>query len=410
MGNGKKRTGDASQKCNVECGSASAKNMTTGGKQQQARHQQQQQQQQQRQQQQQQQQRKSVTRGILDALTFMTRFFCAVLLCPVGLTLNSLALTICFLFYCGPVIQSIMVIYIIFCIFDSHGDRCGYDFLHRLGFTKFWRNMLLWKNGAKYFPVELVKTVELDEGPYLFASFPHGVFSLAAHFALISNGAGVDETFPKVRIAPLIISLLFKVPFMREVGLFAGLGKATAETADHAFSKGLSVLLMPGGAAEALLQPCPEKKTVPIFVKERRGFVRLALRHKVPLVPVYSFGEHDVYTVHRPTGLGQWAQLQMKNIFTFSLPLFWGDLWFIPHRKRQKVVIGTPIRTDDYDGELTEEIVRAKHEEFKKALVELFEEHREDFYPKDYKLEFVHTTTIGFAEAWRETFSGIRGG
>lgn len=51
-------------------------------------------------------------------------------------------------------------------------------------------------------------------------------------------------------------------------------------------------------------------------------------------------------------------------------------------------------------------IVRAKHEEYKKALAELFEEHREDFYPKDYKLEFVHTTTIGFAEAWQETYRG----
>jgi len=342
-------------------------------------------------------------RGLRTSLEFLASFICMVLMCPVGQTLHSVIFSLFCLFYAGPMIRSIMLLYLIFCLLSRHGDTCGYDFLQRRNFHKLWRNLFLWRVGAKYFPVECVKTVKLDEGPYLFVNSPHGVYSTAACFALISNGAGFDEKFPKIRLAPLIISLVFKIPFLREMALFGCLGKATTEAAEYAFSKGYTVILMPGGASEALLQPCKIRKTVPIVLKERRGFVRLAMKNKVPLVPTYSFGEHDAYNILTLTGLGEWAQLQMKNILSFSIPIFWGYLWYIPRRKRQKVVIGAPIRTDDYEGDLTDELVRAKHEEYKKALTELFEKHREDFYPKDYKMEFVDTNTIGFSEAWCKT-------
>lgn len=326
-----------------------------------------------------------------------------VLMCPVGQTLHSVILSIFCLFFAGPIIRSMMLLYLIFCLLSRQGDTAGYEFLQRRGLEKRWRNLFLWRVGARYFPLECVKTVELDEGPYLFANHPHGVYSTALCFAF-TNGAGFDEKFPKIRLSILIISLVFKIPFLREMALFQGLGKATTEAAEYAFSKGNSVLFVPGGASEALLQPCKIRKTVPLVLKERRGFVLLAMENKVPLVPTYSFGEHDAYNILTLTGLAEWAQLKMKNLFSFSIPIFWGYLWYIPRRKRQKVVIGAPIRTDDYEGDLTDELVRAKHEEYKKALTELFEKHREDFYPKDYKLEFVDTNTIGFSEAWRKTW------
>lgn len=54
----------------------------------------------------------------------------------------------------------------------------------------------------------------------------------------------------------------------------------------------MAVVIVPGGAAEAL-HARPGNFT--LVLKNRKGFVRLALQHGADLVPAYSFGENDLY-------------------------------------------------------------------------------------------------------------------
>ena len=56
--------------------------------------------------------------------------------------------------------------------------------------------------------------------------------------------------------------------------------------------KGLSVCLVVGGAREALLASPGE---INLTLKRRKGFVKYALQNGADLVPVFSFGENELF-------------------------------------------------------------------------------------------------------------------
>ena len=56
--------------------------------------------------------------------------------------------------------------------------------------------------------------------------------------------------------------------------------------------KGIATVLVPGGARESLNG---EKDQIRLVLKNRKGFIKLAIKHGVPLVPTFSFGEQRVY-------------------------------------------------------------------------------------------------------------------
>jgi len=64
--------------------------------------------------------------------------------------------------------------------------------------------------------------------------------------------------------------------------------------------KGQATVLVVGGALEALNG---EKEVVQLVLERRKGFIKLALRYGVDLVPTFSFGENLIYDlVPNPKG------------------------------------------------------------------------------------------------------------
>ena len=56
--------------------------------------------------------------------------------------------------------------------------------------------------------------------------------------------------------------------------------------------KGLAAVLVPGGALEALNS---DEDKIRLVLNRRKGFIKLALRFGVNLVPTFSFGENFIY-------------------------------------------------------------------------------------------------------------------
>merc|ERR1711998_353659 len=84
-----------------------------------------------------------------------------------------------------------------------------------------------------------------------------------------------------------------RIPVLREICLALGCVDAGRKTASLCLDNGCSLSVVPGGEREQLMtQRGPVERLV---LKERRGFVRLALSRGVPLVPVYCFGEAQLY-------------------------------------------------------------------------------------------------------------------
>jgi len=88
----------------------------------------------------------------------------------------------------------------------------------------------------------------------------------------------------------------FKIPFHREWIMFNGLIDASKESLTHCLTKkgkGSSVALVIGGANEAM-DAIPGKHK--LTLKNRKGFVKIALKSGADLVPCYGFGENELFT------------------------------------------------------------------------------------------------------------------
>jgi len=141
-----------------------------------------------------------------------------------------------------------------------------------------------------------------------------GVFMLA-----FSTYFGVER-----RLHTLTHNLVISWPglgFLRRYGAVA----ASPENADAALAGGAAVLVYPGGDLEVHR---PSWRSATIDFDQRTGYVRLALEHGVPIVPIVAIGGQETSLflargdgVARALGLDRIARLKVLPI---SLALPWG--------------------------------------------------------------------------------------
>lgn len=117
--------------------------------------------------------------------------------------------------------------------------------------------------------------------------------------------------------------LLFRVPLGARLASQLSIVPAKHGYAEEALSRGRKVLVYPGGQHEALR---PSRDRDRIDFGGHRGYVRLALRCGVPIVPVVAAGAHDGwYVVSRGDAIGRrwplrrWLRLETAPL-AFGLP------------------------------------------------------------------------------------------
>jgi 1-acyl-sn-glycerol-3-phosphate acyltransferase len=84
------------------------------------------------------------------------------------------------------------------------------------------------------------------------------------------------------------------LPVYNLVGGALGVVRASHENALRLFGRGSSVLVYPGGELEAMR---PFSARDRIVFGGRTGYIRLALRARVPLVPVVAAGAHSTLVI-----------------------------------------------------------------------------------------------------------------
>lgn len=141
------------------------------------------------------------------------------------------------------------------------------------------RRLYIWKHYAEFFPLNLIKTHELDPSKnYLFGCHPHGVMSFGASGNFASDATGFSKLFPGVIPHLITLNIQFKIPLFRELLMCMGICPASKESINHILSNmgpGHSCVVVVGGAAEALEARPGNFKLV---LKNRKGFVKLALK------------------------------------------------------------------------------------------------------------------------------------
>lgn len=245
--------------------------------------------------------------------------------------------------------------------------------------TVFVRSWKVWTHFRNYFPVKLVKTAELDpKKNYVMGCHPHGIMCVGGFVSFSTSSCGFEELYPGMRSWLAILAGLFRLPLFREYLLYAGLAPVSKPSLENLLTrsgKGNAVVIVIGGAEESLFA-IPGVNVV--VMRQRKGFVRVALEFGADLVPVYSFGENELFrqVVLSEGSLGRKLQDLFKKIMGFAPCLFFGERWVcLPFRSPVTTVVGSPICVPK-GTPATEKEVDHYHGLYMEALSKLFHEHK----------------------------------
>lgn len=298
---------------------------------------------------------------------------CCLVVCLLPFILISLNLIALF----NPVLWPIYIAYLLWVIIaDTKSSRTG---------SRTWswvRHWSVFKYFREYFPASVQVEGELDPSqPYVFAMHPHGIIGISVWANFLSDHPGTFSSVCKdIKIRFVTLKSNFKIPFFRELLLWLGLIDADRQTLLYQLNKKTSVLVMVGGAEEALhARPGSGE----LILKRRKGFVRIALQAGAHLVPVYGFGENELYyQLSNPEGSRlRKFQEWFKKLTGVALPAFNGrgimnyDYGMLPHRIPLTTIIGKPIAIPKIENP-TDEEVEKYHQLYVEHLKELFEKHK----------------------------------
>lgn len=234
---------------------------------------------------------------------------------------------------------------------------------------------------AEYFPASLIKAnPEADfsgSRPVLMGYHPHGILSFGAVCNFGTDTTGWAKKFPELTPRICTLNMNMKFPFLREILARMGCIAASRDSIKAALKPGNAVIIVVGGAAEALDTKPGEYVLV---LARRSGFFRLALEHGADLVPTFGFGENDIFdTFAQPGTLLRRIQLKLYKVLSFSTPVFYGRNVFtynmgpLPYRRPLTVVVGDPIRVEQQSMP-TQEDVESLKTRYIASLRHLYEE------------------------------------
>ncbi|ABN64944.2 diacylglycerol acyltransferase, partial [Scheffersomyces stipitis CBS 6054] len=342
--------------------------------------------------------------------------------------------------------------------FDLHTPTNG-KVVYRV--RDWMRNFIIWEWFVNYFPIVVHKTVDLEPtfsevevveddetddeedlisedsrtlidkifkgrvstGPrYIFGYHPHGVISMGVMGTFATNAVRNEPYQPPLKILkpffhdpsqgerifagignifPLTLTTQFTLPFYRDYLLGLGLTSASAKNIKSLINNGdNSVCIVVGGAQESLLNNMvsESKRQIKLVLHKRKGFVKLAIElGNVSLVPIFAFGEADIYklTIPEPGSLGYAFQQWMKKTFSFTVPFFSArgvfiyDFGFLPFRNPINVCVGRPIHIPQVKTKMPPELLDHYHKLYVDELKRVYEENKCKYGYEDVELNII---------------------
>lgn len=238
----------------------------------------------------------------------------------------------------------------------------------------------------------------------IFAKEPHDVLP----YSVFCFADALERVLPQQSVAALTTGAVFQIPFIKvkhkknigrtrivrewnqhtnsriiihplflqQVYSWVGCFPVDKKTFRKRLERKQSFCFVPGGAQEVLmLSEHPGK--IPLYLKSRKGFIKMALTTGSPIVPVFAFGLDKSYDFFIPPGLAKLSR-SMGFVPVMFLGRF-GIPFGIPKRTKIHVVIGSPIAIPKVDGddEKMSEKIEEYHQIFLQELEALYERHKE---------------------------------
>ncbi|KAI0766022.1 DAGAT-domain-containing protein [Irpex lacteus] len=278
-----------------------------------------------------------------------------------------------------PPLWPFLALYLLFIYVDPSPEHGG-----RL--SPWFRRGRFWRYFAEYYPASILKTCDLPpDRPYVFGYHPHGIIGMGAMCTFATEAIGFSEAFPGITPHLLTLASNFRVPLYRDVLLALGICSVSKASCSNILKRGAgqAITIVVGGAAESL---SAHPGTADLTLRKRLGFIKLAIQYGADLVPVFSFGENDIYQ-QMPNDKGTTIyklQKKFQSVFGFTLPFFHGrgllnyNLGLLPYRRRIVVAIGNPIRVEQTDKPTLDEI-RKVQEQYIDELMRIWNTYKDEF-------------------------------
>jgi hypothetical protein len=177
---------------------------------------------------------------------------------------------------------------------------------------------------------------------YIFASHSHGILSTAQLLTfMLYNDEFPWKSIPDNTISTVGSELLI-FPLTNLICRLLGALSISTQSLETILLTGKNVSIVPGGAKEMSL--CIRNNKDTLYILQREGFLKLAYKHKRPVVPMITMDNHTMYKIypgpswlekftlkHLNYGfpifaLGTWGTivpLQSAHVLNVVLPAFW---------------------------------------------------------------------------------------
>lgn len=254
---------------------------------------------------------------------------------------------------------------------------------HLSPWIRSWR---FWQYFADYYPASFLKECDLPaDRPYVFGYHPHGIIGMGAMATFATEATGFSRAFPGIRPHLLTLASNFNIPLYRDLLLALGICSVSRKSCSNILRSGLgsAITIVVGGAAESL---SARPGTADLTLRKRLGFIKLAIIHGADLVPVFSFGENDIYEqMPNEKGTAVYTlQKRFQGLFGFTLPLFHGrgllnyNIGLMPYRRRIVSVIGNPIHVTKCEKPDLDEVMRVQ-KMYIEELTRIWDTYKDEF-------------------------------
>src|SRR6185295_17489305 len=143
-----------------------------------------------------------------------------------------------------------------------------------------------------------------------------------------------------------------RIPVLGNLMMRAGCLRATRENAEKVLASGASLLVYPGGDVDCMRSFWNRNR---VDLRGHTGFIALAFRYGVPIVPFVNVGGQEVYfTIFSGARLARWSGID-RLLRVKALPLIaglpWGLWWtgfvpYLPLPSKLSYAVAPPIQVD----------------------------------------------------------------
>ena len=233
-----------------------------------------------------------------------------------------------------------------------------------------------------------ITPLDIRDGPYILGLHPHGLFPIGTLgcFTMPHDMDTMGRTMPILlsrRLKCGMASFALYLPIFREIFLWLGAIDCSKPVLQGQLDDGDAIAVFVGGAQESEYSG---RGSTTLIIDKRNGIFRLALETGAKLVPVYTFGNNNMFRAY------QWDLFGIFNMFKAVTGMWFPRGYFEFTRHPFITVVGKPvwIKHEEKDRVITDEMVAELKARYIESLTELFDRYKYlDMDIKDLSLKIV---------------------